>query len=523
MSPSSARTPNFSRPLPSPFETGTPGSPPPAAAQHDGRCDTSIMAHTPGKSYRTMKETPKVSDDKRDTNSLSSLTDNTAESPATIVYNPESQTASLPGNLQHTPASLAETVQDLTASPADNLADSSASPADDLEDPSTSLEDESEDEPTSPPPVAKDAKYTASPAKQKVWQRLFAHSKGREQTSPQDLTLISNDVGNMDQPIMEFRPQLFPSLDPTRPILNLDLFWPIKAEDMDDAEEINSDGDQKGVLPFKELKPLIAFRNLHVLELHGMMRSYQPIIWETCFVNPNLSKLTLEMALEPEFNDDFKNQYKKIDTTWSFDNDRVIYDEPSEYLGSHGIGELHPEFGSGEYLDRNAMKQAQATASNELKVAKIQYLPIVNLTLTNFAVDAGPFFRFFDPACFKEVTFKGTCWDAGFFLPNEMRKTVAVRGPQAPKSEPGMDLSALPASLRAEMAAKGLGLGDLKVVTLSKGKVVKREAWDGKNHLPEPPAPTGGESSVGGGVGGGKSLKGKVNQMLGVGKNAARE
>lgn len=59
-----------------------------------------------------------------------------------------------------------------------------------------------------------------------------------------------------------------------------------------------------------------------------------------------------------------------------------------------------------------------------------------------------------------------------------MREAVAVRGPQGPK----LDMSALPAALRAEMAAKGLGLDDLKVVTLSKGKVVKREAWDGKNH-----------------------------------------
>src|ERR1700761_1953963 len=113
---------------------------------------------------------------------------------------------------------------------------------------------------------------------------------------------LSNDVGDMDKPIVEFRPQLFPLLSIERPILNLDLFWPIKPEVMDDAEEVNSDGDQKGVFPFKELKPLVTFRNLHVLQLSGMMRSYQPIIWETCWVNKSLSKLTLEMALEPEFN-----------------------------------------------------------------------------------------------------------------------------------------------------------------------------------------------------------------------------
>jgi hypothetical protein len=118
-----------------------------------------------------------------------------------------------------------------------------------------------------------------------------------------DSRTSSNDIGAMDKPIMEFRPELWPVLDRNRPILNLDLFWPIKAEDMANAEEQNSDGDQKGNFPFKELRPLVSFRNLHVLHLGGMMRSYQPIIWEACFVNPNLTKLTLEMALEPEISD----------------------------------------------------------------------------------------------------------------------------------------------------------------------------------------------------------------------------
>lgn len=90
-----------------------------------------------------------------------------------------------------------------------------------------------------------------------------------------------------------------------------------------------------------------------------------------------------------------------------------------------------------------------------------------------------------------------------------------MRGPQGPK----LDVSALPASLQAAMAARGIGPGELKVVTLSKGKVVKWEAWDGVNHLlPDAPAAPIGESSVGGGVGGGgggKGLKNKVSQMLG--------
>ncbi|ETI28994.1 hypothetical protein G647_01446 [Cladophialophora carrionii CBS 160.54] len=197
----------------------------------------------------------------------------------------------------------------------------------------------------------------------------------------------------MDKPIMEFRPELWPVLDRNRPILNIDLFWPIKAEDMDDTEVQNSDGDQKGNFPFRDLKRLVSFRNLHVLHLSGMMRSYQPIIWEACFVNSNLTKLTLEMAPEPEINDVFKAQYKKIDSNWAYDGSKPCYTEPTEYLGgSEGSGELHPQFGSGEYLDRTAMKQAQAAAvKEELPAANKRHLPIQTLTLSNFAVDAGPF------------------------------------------------------------------------------------------------------------------------------------
>ena len=85
-----------------------------------------------------------------------------------MVYSPEQE-----------PTSAAEALEDFTAPPTDILEDSPASPEENLE-----------DEPVSPPPVAKDAKYTASPAKQKVWQRLLALSKGREKNSSQDDSLI---------------------------------------------------------------------------------------------------------------------------------------------------------------------------------------------------------------------------------------------------------------------------------------------------------------------------------------------
>ena len=110
---------------------------------------------------------------------------------------------------------------------------------------------------------------------------------------------LSTETSDSSKPMMEFRPEAFPSLDRNTSVLKLDLFCAIKPGDMDDTTEQNTEGDQKGSFPLKEIKPLCTFRNLYALHLSGMMRSYQPIIWEVCWLNKNLYTLTLEMALEP--------------------------------------------------------------------------------------------------------------------------------------------------------------------------------------------------------------------------------
>ncbi|KAK5341140.1 hypothetical protein LTR98_001932 [Exophiala xenobiotica] len=246
------------------------------------------------------------------------------------------------------------------------------------------------------------------------------------------LTVLSADLGGINKPIPNFRPHLWTLLDTERETLNLDLFWPIKLEDIasdEDEDELTEDGDPKGVFPFKELQPLKTFRNLHYLQLNGMMRSYQPIIWATCWQNKNLTKVHLEMALEPLFCPDIAHKYRKIDVKWTFNR----LPEPSTeimYLGAHGAGVLHEEFGDGEYLDQQAMKASQLDDVKNLPIENVRYLPITHLTLMNFVVDAGPFYRWFDPKKFKEVTFKGDCIDAGFNLPQEMVNTVTVKSPK---------------------------------------------------------------------------------------------
>lgn len=51
------------------------------------------------------------------------------------------------------------------------------------------------------------------------------------------------------------------------------------------------------VLTMDQVRPLTEFRNLRVLKLFGMMKSYQPAIWKTVWLNPHLTTLELHMAV----------------------------------------------------------------------------------------------------------------------------------------------------------------------------------------------------------------------------------
>ena len=188
-----------------------------------------------------------------------------------------------------------------------------------------------------------------------------------------------------------------------------------------------------------------------------MMGSYQPLIWTTCWLNPNLTTLKLEMGLEPLFNLSANVPYSVINDFWSCKPIVEEVEEP-EYLGHHGVGQLHEEFGCGEYLDTQAIKTAQLTCGEHLPPSNLRYLPIKKLTLMNFVVDSGPILRWFDPAKLEEITFKEGCIDTGFRLTENM-KHVKVQSPM-----PEVSL-APPRVVRP---------GELKIVDLKKGKVVSR-------------------------------------------------
>ncbi|KIV95385.1 hypothetical protein PV10_03049 [Exophiala mesophila] len=296
---------------------------------------------------------------------------------------------------------------------------------------------------TDPPHPIRSSSPQVSPVRQHDQTRS---RESLSSTSDPQMAHISVDLGGPEKPIPNFRPQLWRHLDKQRDSLNLDLFWSIKLEshgsddedggDIDDLDEDQEDLN-KDLFPIQGLRPLLTFHNLRYLQLNGMMQSYQPLIWATCWVNKNLSTLHLEMALEPEMRQppfdprEGKPSFRRIDRHWTYDPSAEVDEEYTEYLGFHGEGRLHEEFGYGEYLDQQAIRGAQFLVASQMPRENLRYLPIRNLTLQNFALDAGPFYKWFDPKKLREINLRGDCLDTGFFLPDDMKFKVKVTGPSA--------------------------------------------------------------------------------------------
>ena len=268
------------------------------------------------------------------------------------------------------------------------------------------------------------------------------------------------DLGTTS-PILYLRSNLWQILEPHRKVLNVDLFWPddldrVKARD-DEQDLASTESERTAIFPYDGLKPLLLFRNLHTLTLNGMQRSYQRLIWATCWLNPKLTTLSLEMALEPLMNISSDVFQRKVDHTWSLPS-AAAEGEETEYLGYHGTGVLHEEFGDGEYLDTQAIKLAQLEVAENIPETNMRYLPVVKLTLMNVVIDNGPILRWFDPEKLEELNLKDGCIDAGLYLADEMPK-VRVLSPRPPK----------PICI-----AKAVRPGEAKLVELRNGKVVSR-------------------------------------------------
>jgi hypothetical protein len=177
--------------------------------------------------------------------------------------------------------------------------------------------------------------------------------------------------------MMHFRPSLWRHLERNRSTLNLDLFWPLKPDQ-------EGEDDDSEIFPLDAMRPLCEFRQLRSLQLNGMLQSYQKHIWQTCWLNPALEELTIEMALEPAMHDPYRQHCPAIRNDWKMKNE----DEGSvEYLGQDGEGILGTEFGVGEYLDRQAIAMAKLAAVP--MGGRLRYLPVVKLAISGFVIDSG--------------------------------------------------------------------------------------------------------------------------------------
>ena len=138
--------------------------------------------------------------------------------------------------------------------------------------------------------------------------------------------------------------------------------------------------------------------------------------------------------LPPETSNDIPN-WRSIDSTWSFSHPTshqhspVTPDSSNEplYLGAHGLGTLHDEFGDGEYLD--ALTIATARSKVEFRTLNPHVpdrLPIRKLVLAGFVLDANPFLHWFSPDKLRQIVFRDHCVDAGFGLHEDMCGRVDV-------------------------------------------------------------------------------------------------
>ncbi|KAJ5457456.1 hypothetical protein N7475_008844, partial [Penicillium sp. IBT 31633x] len=164
------------------------------------------------------------------------------------------------------------------------------------------------------------------------------------------------------------------------------------------------------MLSLEQMRPLCEFRNLRVLKLTGMMRSYQPYIWETAWLNPKLVSLELGMAMSPTIvNPAGPSGWKTIEVGWEMN---MAPCELPVYYGNTN-GELAGTIGTGEYLDKHCIGKAKFAAH-----ARGQ-LPVKVLTLSGFAVDGDAIALWFRNL--EEVHFKTDCVDCGFWLSRAQR------------------------------------------------------------------------------------------------------
>ncbi|KAJ5698080.1 hypothetical protein N7462_000085 [Penicillium macrosclerotiorum] len=296
--------------------------------------------------------------------------------------------------------------------------------------------------------------------------------------SSRHVRIPSFDIATLAKPLINFRGgSAWADLPRNKTALGLDLFWPSPP---DQDRDRNRDRDQTRLpcLDIQEMKPLCQFRCLRALKIVGMLQSYQTYIWQTAWVNLNLDELELGMTLEPEITSaEHTSKWQFIQEGWEMDQKHSA--EPAlrhtqtrngpasanrrHRSGHRGDGELHPAIGCGEYLDKHCIEKAKIRAMATGRASK--RLSIRQLSLSGFVVDADPFLHWFDAQKLRSIQFKGTCVDAGFWLPQAMGR-VAVRSPRE------IEVEAVPVGMVSLDMQK-----DLKVMHIRDGMAVDESSF----------------------------------------------
>jgi hypothetical protein len=94
------------------------------------------------------------------------------------------------------------------------------------------------------------------------------------------------------------------------------------------------------------------------------------------------------------------------------------------YSGDHGSGRLNSKFGSGEYLDGMVIGRARRIAHSMGYYRT--YLPVKNLVLSGFVVDAYAFSGWFGSRL-NTIHFKKNCFEFDWWLPDRLVDSCGVR------------------------------------------------------------------------------------------------
>ncbi|KAH8690081.1 hypothetical protein BGW36DRAFT_440909 [Talaromyces proteolyticus] len=190
----------------------------------------------------------------------------------------------------------------------------------------------------------------------------------------------------------------------------VDLWIPIKA------------GEQVIPLDGQYLSSLKSFAGLRYLKISGMLKSYQKEIFQAVWEMELLEELDLRMAEEPQLS--LGVYWRRIEKGWS-----PKRREPQVYrCPGDGKGRIKKHFGNAEYLENSVIELAKPRFDEgtiEYETWATQTLPIINLTLRGFVVDAIPFHSCFYGNKLREITLTD-CYDAGFYLPSDMADDVRI-------------------------------------------------------------------------------------------------